>query len=204
MGLFNHEARCKKCKEEVIYTWRKCPYCGKRRFVRMDTDYFWETPIIPSAIISFIIAILFIISYITAKNNVPYYIDMSGLIVEAIFLSFFIYGISVIIFYGLILFVPFYIIHPILHYFGKKVTFIDIAKSCKNKILRERAIKHIEDQSVLVYVAKNDNEIDVRIAAVKKLTDQSELYDFAKNDIEVMLLTRYWRFIDDMGRTKMV
>ena len=75
----------------------------------------------------------------------------------------------------------FYIIQPILHYVGKKVTVIDLAKSSNDIILRKKAIKYLKDQSVLADFAKNDTDSIVRKAAVEKLIDQDLLVDVANN-----------------------
>ena len=75
----------------------------------------------------------------------------------------------------LILFVApaliFYIIQPVLHFTGKKVTIEDVAKNCKDDDLSIAAINRITDQNVLADVAKNAKSEDARIKAAEKLKD---------------------------------
>lgn len=80
--------------------------------------------------------------------------------------------------FGLIL-LPF-IFYPILAYgksqYIKKVNdqkvIIDIAKNEKDHKIRIAAVNKVTDQKVLANVAKNDDNPDVREAAIKKVTDQ--------------------------------
>lgn len=52
----------------------------------------------------------------------------------------------------------------------------------KNPEVRLEAIKELNDQNILVELAKNDSDSNVRSAAVKKISDESVLIDIAKND----------------------
>ena len=66
----------------------------------------------------------------------------------------------------------FYIIHPIRHYTGKKVTIEDIAKNCElDWEIRKKAIGRLNNQKLLADIAKIDNDQRVRIAAAERLSD---------------------------------
>ena len=58
---------------------------------------------------------------------------------------------------------------------------VEIAKNDSDSDVREEAIKKINDESVLAYIAKHDSSWSVREEAVKKINDESVLADVAKN-----------------------
>ena len=59
---------------------------------------------------------------------------------------------------------------------------VDIAKNCEDTHARRAAVEKLTDKNVLASVAKNHNYGDVRAAAVEKIADQQILLDIANND----------------------
>jgi hypothetical protein len=58
---------------------------------------------------------------------------------------------------------------------------VQIAVKDKEWMVREAAVKKIEDQNTLIFIARNDGDLSVRKEAILKLTDQTVLIDIAKN-----------------------
>lgn len=58
-----------------------------------------------------------------------------------------------------------------------------------NPSVRREAVKELDDQNILIEIAKNDDTGYVREEAVKKINDESVLVNIVKNDsiIEVRL-----------------
>ena len=197
MALFNHEATCKKCKEKVLYTWRKCPYCNSRHFARQSNFFAIRRNIhVISLIVAFIPSVVFIFRLLYLASVENYYVkreDVLGLLltmtlvlvilVLLLLLAGFV-GRLLAFFIALFLF---YIIQPFSHYFGKTVTILEVAKSCNHESLRIPAIKRLTDQCILNYIVKTDESVKARIAAVEQLTDQDELAFLAKNDTEAFV-----------------
>ena len=170
MARSNLEANCKNCKEPVLYTWRKCPYCGSRRFVRKYSlskriktlnncmgmnIMLWST--------FYAIFNIFFHFLGKGKENIKY-ITLNPIWTLCLLMTIFF-----ILFVAPALF--FYIIHPIRHYTGKKVTIEDVAKNCEDDNLSITAINRITDQNVLADVAENAKSKDARIKAAEKLKD---------------------------------
>ena len=185
MEILKHTTYCKKCNELVLYTWQKCPYCGCKRFVRQynvsdirkNLDENFEATIIIIKIILCIVLMFVLI------NGIKHTFDNAG----GVFVSL-IFGFSGFLFMlalaSVLSFCLFYIIQPISHHFGKKVTISDVV-NCSDTELCLTAIKHLTDQSVLTSLAKSNTNSYIRMAAAEKLTDQNvaqEVYaDVAKN-----------------------
>jgi len=214
MAIFDHKATCKKCKESVLYTWRKCPYCGGMRFVRKSSvfdvrgcfgnSYNWifkqhdggSTLFCISIIWTFIAAPALSATGIgvdikDALNEIPIIDEtLLSLIILVITFMFMFFPVLIVMVYCMVHWVftlvlvlfPYYLIHPIFHFTGKKVTIANVAKNDRCNYRRKTAVEMLTDQDILVDVAKNDMDWEVRMAAVKKLTDQDVLADVAKTD----------------------
>ena len=50
---------------------------------------------------------------------------------------------------------------------------------------RLEAVKELDDQEILIDLAKNDPDKDVRVAAVKKVNDKSVLISISENDSDL-------------------
>ncbi len=59
---------------------------------------------------------------------------------------------------------------------------IDIAKNDLDEDVREEAVLKINDEAVLIDIAKNDEGFCVRKEAIYKITDESVIIDILKND----------------------
>ena len=189
MALLVYKTRCKKCSEEVVYYWRNCPYCGSRRFSRhisyrppttLGRDY-----LTVGCALIFSCTLFFLYVVGSHLKIWPSGFAVYDNIIIAIPT---IVPLVIVVFIGLVNVCKFYIIDPVLHYSGEKVTITSVAKSCHYKKKRMTAIQHLIDQNVLADVAKNANYSDVRMAAAEKLIDQTiiqDVYgDIAKNDKE--------------------
>ena len=60
--------------------------------------------------------------------------------------------------------------------------FADVARNAENPLVREEAVRKVEDQSVLSEIALHDTSHWVREAAVKRLTEQGTLVKIAQTD----------------------
>jgi len=204
MALFINKANCKKCKELVLYTWRKCPYCNCRRFDRQSTNlikvreevfgdsFEWPRDQLTEGgcllyIISGIWFIFALMPCIDDLNNaLSGTIDSVFLLVRPIVILFapilIVLALCSVywVFTYVILFCLYYCIFPFFHFFGKKVTCIEIAQNRDyNREFGLTSIKYINDQDVLYNIAINDSR--VRDVAAEKLTDQALLAKVALN-----------------------
>lgn len=60
--------------------------------------------------------------------------------------------------------------------------FVDIAQHAGNPLVREKAVRKIDDQAALGEIAQHDDNHWVREAAVKRLSDQKALIAVARSD----------------------
>ena len=71
---------------------------------------------------------------------------------------------------------------------------VDIAKNDSDTDVRKTAISRISDEQFLFDIAKNDKDPEIREIAFQNITDQSLLADIAKNDSEWSL--RFWAVVN--------
>ena len=192
MKIFDHDAHCKQCEEEVLYTWKECPYCGSRRFVRQSSVFDVTKTIIEYCVgivyrflcVSVIIYTFFLISFIAAIDAKKLGIAVIGLLLVTIALVALLVYLLFLLLEFIAAFCLYYIIQPFLHYFGKKITITDIVRGDYSFTFQKTAIKYLTNQSVVTEIALSDEKSWIREAAVenKNLTDQSVLAEIAKTD----------------------
>lgn len=70
---------------------------------------------------------------------------------------------------------------------------VDIAKNSKSENIRVKTIKRITNPTIIVDIAKNDKNESVRAKTVKKITNPIIVMDIAKRTKITKFLPKYWR-----------